>query len=303
MATYNSRLITPPSEEEEIYPYRRVWPSIILENGILFGIAAALFALSLFVQIPASFHRPLSIALALSPPILWLAISWRQEQTALQPRERLLMVAVVSALAANAVGLPLIENVFQPERWLSLQSAINRIIGYTFTVGLVQAMLTYLILYYLAGSEHLRTRFDTIAYGAASAVGYATVANLDAVLSTNLTPANAAMNVFNTLAIQLALSMLVSYGLSEMRFSLRPFVLLPVATVTLGAFVVGAAIPLRAGLMNAGISPEFALSLTSPIRGFLFSTAVLGGVAFVTSFLLNNAQQRDLEAAAEEEAA
>ncbi len=303
MATYNSRLITPPSEEEEIYPYRRVWPSIILESGILFGIAAALFALSLFVQIPASFHRGIGIALALSPAVLWLAISWRQEQTALQPRERLLMVAVVSALAANAVGLPLIENVFQPERWLSLQSAINRIIGYTFTVGLVQAMLTYLILYYLAGSEHLRTRFDTIAYGAASAVGYATVANLDAVLSTNLTPANAAMNVFNTLAIQLALSMLVGYGLSEMRFSLRPFVLLPVATVALGAFVVGAAIPLRAGLTNAGISSEFALSLTSPIRGFLFSTAVLGGVAFITSFLLNTAQQRDLEAAAEEAAA
>lgn len=303
MATYESRFITPPTEEEEIYPYRRVWPSLIAESAVFFGVVLVVFAATRFIQVPPLLHLPLGIFFALLPAGLWLILSWWRERLVPQPREKLILVAVISALAANAIGIPLVNDIFQIDRWLSLQSAINRIIGYTFTVGITQAMIAYLILRYTVWSTDFRTRLDAIAYGAANAVGYATVVNLSYILSATPAPDVAAMGVFNTFILSLIAGLIVGYGLSEVRFSSQPYVLLLSGTVALASLVIGAVIPLRTGLINAGISAASTVSIVSPIRGFLFSGVVLAAVSVGIAFLLNIAERRDAEAAADEDAA
>src|SRR5690606_10891330 len=127
-----------------------VWLSIVLECGILFAIVAALYVVSRFVTIPEPPQLFINIALALAPLALWIVFSWWRERFVPQPRQNLAGVVIIAALSANAVGLPVINDVFQLERWLSLESAIYRIIGYTFTMGIVQSTIVYLVVRYTA---------------------------------------------------------------------------------------------------------------------------------------------------------
>lgn len=299
MAAFDSRFITPPKEEEEIYPYRRVWPSIVIETGVIGVLAIVIFVVTRFVDVPRRFYSPVGVGISIIPVGLWLVFSLWRERFVPQPRTKLILVAVVSALVANAIGIPLVENFLQVDKWLPLENAINRIIGYTFTQGLVQAILAYLVIRYLVWPENFRARLDSVAYSAASAVGYATILNLHFVLSGSPSPDTAAFRIFDALAVQLAMNIVIGYGLSEVCFNSRPFPLLLPAAVALASLITGLAIPLRSGLTNASL--EQGVGSVSPIRGFLFSVTLLIVVSLIFAFLFDNAERQDAEAAAERE--
>lgn len=265
----------------------------MLEAGTLFGFTIALFIVTRFAQVPENLSQPLNLIIALLPLALWLVFSWWREQIAPQPRRNLIAVAVVTALAANAVGIPLIVDVFQVDRWLPLESAIDRIIGYTFTAGLAQSVIMYLVIRYIVWVSDFRIRLDAVAYGAASAVGYATVLSLEFVLTGAPEPAVTAMNTFNQLAVLMCTGLIMSYGLAEMSFNEHLFPLLMVATVALATFITGAAIPLISGFANAAISPLNPISTVSPLLGFLFSAGLLAGVGLVFWFLYNTTEDED----------
>jgi RsiW-degrading membrane proteinase PrsW (M82 family) len=298
----------PPREEEEIYPYRRAWRSMATESIFMLAIAVVLFVLFniLSVQLPTSLRTPVNVGLVLLPVGLWLAFSWWPERFVLQPRRRLLTVMIVSALAANAIGIPLLNDFFQVDRWLPLSSAITRIIGYTFTGGIVQEMLKYLVVRYTVWPQQFRNRLDGVAYGAASALGYATVLNLHFALANPATPDVTANRVFSNLALHLVTSLVVGYGLAEVRFG-QPSPFLMTLSIALAAFITGVAIPIRAGLVNASLSldstasnPLLNISATKPLQGLAFSLGLLAALSFVLSFLFNSAEQREREAATRE---
>ena len=129
MTTFNPRLLTPPQQEEEIYPYRRVWQSVAIEAVVLFSVTILLYILTniLQVSIPSRFYSTIALALACLPMVLWLYFSWWRERSVSQPRERLLTVAIISALAANAVGVPIVNEFLRVDQWLPLSSAVNRV--------------------------------------------------------------------------------------------------------------------------------------------------------------------------------
>ncbi|HVU13656.1 MAG TPA: PrsW family glutamic-type intramembrane protease [Phototrophicaceae bacterium] len=319
MSVYNQRLLTPPGEEEEINPYRPVWRSFVIENLALVGVTLVAFVVFGFLRVHVSdrVNLILNILLIALPVALWLIFSVWRERFVPQPRPRLITVFVISALAANAVALPLINNVFQPEQWLPLGGAINRIIGYAFTVGIVQEVIKYAVVRFTVWPTYFRTRIDSVAYCAASALGYALVLNVSYLISTpNATPDVMAVQVFNNVALNLAASLLVSFGLAEVSFD-QPTPFLLTITVAFAAFLNGVVIPLRSGLTNATFSltpPDtstliglflatFSLksSTPKPILSFVFSAAVLAGLAFVVAFLINNAERQAREAAASRE--
>ncbi len=308
MTTFDPGLLMPPREEEEVYPYRRVWRSIAVETGILFAVALVFYVLVNFLgfQLPPQWVEPLNLILSFTPLALWLIFSLWQERFVLQPRQRLLTVVVVSALAANAVGLPLVNNVLQVDRWLPLSNAITRIVGYTFTVGIVQEMLKYLVVRYTVWPEQFRVRQDAVAYGAASAVGYATALNFGFVLSGAPSPDTAAIRIFSTIALQIVGSLIVGYGLAETCFS-RPSPFLLTIAVAWAAFLAGVTIPIRAGLVNATLSLDAAgnnlllnTSATRPLQGLGFSLAMLVVPLLLLLFLFGSAEQREREAAVRE---
>lgn len=299
MGTYDPRyLITPPKEEEEVYPYRRVWPSLLLELGGLFGAALALFAVSRLVAIPPALHPPALALIALFPGALWLRFSWQREHAVPEPRQHLLLVAVVTALAAGAVGVPFVRDVLRVDEWLPLSGAVNRIIGYTFTVGIVQELIRYLVLRYTVWPGYFRTRLDGVAYGVAGAVGCALALNLNFMLTTQAELDIAAMRVFDETVRQVAGGIIVGYGLAEVRFNPRPFPLLLPAALFFAALVTGIAIPVTSGLANVALSVSAPVTAASPLRGFLFSAVLMAAVAGVMIFLFTIAVRQDQEAAA-----
>ncbi|MEL7233149.1 MAG: hypothetical protein AAGK74_01555, partial [Chloroflexota bacterium] len=117
MSNINAQFITPPSEEEVVYPYRRVWISLIIEAGLLFVICFAFLFSSAFVTIPETLWLPVGVLLSLMPLGLWVVFSWGRERLAIEPRKRLFPVVVLSALAANAVGYPLVFVWLDVDSW------------------------------------------------------------------------------------------------------------------------------------------------------------------------------------------
>lgn len=314
MAVY--KLLTPPDEEAEIYPYRRAWRSIVVESVILFAVTAAVFFIfGLFrPQLPPLLNLLVNGLLVALPVLLWLVFSVWRERAVPEPRQRLVTVFLVTALAANAFAIPFIEAVIQPERWLPLGGAINRIIGYAFTLGIVQETTKYAVVRFTTWPDHFRTRLDSVAYCAASAVGYSLVLNLRHLLGeSGITPDVMAIQMFGNVAVNLAASLIVSYGLAEVHFD-KPTPFLMTITVALAALVNGLVIPLRAGLTNATFvltsersdAPSIVDTLLSifslqgsapkPFLGFAFSGVILLGFGITVAFLFNNAERQAREA-------
>jgi RsiW-degrading membrane proteinase PrsW (M82 family) len=295
----DTRLLPPP-QEEEISLYRPVWRSVAVESGIIFIITLTTFIVIeiLGFRLSQTLNLLVGIGLALSPAGLWLLFSWFPERSVPQPRQRLLGVLILSGLAANAVGIPLMNDFFQINQWLPLSSAVNRIVGYTFTVGIIQETLKYLVLRYAAWKGHFRTRLDGVAYGAASAIGYATVLNLHFVISYTPLPDVTALQVFANLALHFATSFIVGYGLAETRFG-SPTPFLGAVTIALAAFMTGIAVPIRAGLVNASFS--LGVSTPRPLFGLGFSVGLLIITSTTLLFLFSSSEQAAREAAAPKE--
>ncbi len=299
MSRYNSpSLLTPPREDEEVYPYRRVWPSIFVEVGALFGFAIALYIVVgiLNFRVPDALQQPLNIGIALTPLVLWLVFSRLPEMRVPQPRTRLTVVLVITALTANAVSLPLLDFI-DPDAWLPLAGRIDRIIGYSMTVGVVQEITKYIVVWLLIWPLALRTRLDALAYFAASAIGYVTVTNLHLVAG-NAAADVVAMRVFSNTVINLAASSMVAYGLAELRFHSQTFALMPLSLL-LASIVSGIGISFRSSLVSGG----FVLGIggTRPLFGLIFSLILVAGVLAVVLFLFNTTERREREAIASQE--
>lgn len=297
---YTVRLVTPP-EEEEVYPYRRVWRSLIIEIVVLLAIALVIVAVfSLFdPQLAVAVRHGLLLALALLPLGLWSLASLLQERFVPEPRQRLLVIIIVTMLAANAVGVPLVEEFLQIDRWLPQGTAVDRIIGYTFTFGITHTLIKYLIIYYAAARDHFRVRIDSVAYAVGSAVGYATILNLHYVASNSSAPLDVAMlRMVDTLLLQLMTSFVIGYGMAQVTFG-QPTPLLLTLTLLLSASLTGVVIALRAGLVNANLF--LGTSQTNPILGTLLVAAGTVATAFIIGYLIENADRIDREAAASRE--
>lgn len=287
------RLLTPPREEEEVYPYRRAWSSIVREIGILTAMSAGFYALGLVgIRIPERIHAPMNYILPFVPVALWLYFSAWRESRVLEPRYQLFAVMLVSGLVANAMGVPLI-NALNPNDWLASAGSFERIFGYMLTVGLIQQGLVYMVLRVILWQEGFRNRWDTLAYAGAAAVGYATVTNLHLITDGVISPDVLALRIYTNVVMHYAACAILAYGLSELRFNPKVFFIMPVAMLA-SALVTGAVISIRASLTNSG----FVLGIggTRPLFGFVFSVVVVIIVFVLTAFLYNNAERREREA-------
>jgi len=293
-------LIPPPIDSEEIQPRRPVWRSLVVEQSILSVLVVGIYIAVNFlgISLPTDISQIAALLFAFIPGGLWLLLSWRPEETAPQPRQHLIMVLVISGLVANAIAIPVVRDFFQVALWLPLARAINRIIGYAFTAGITYEILKFLVIRYTVCPDNCSERFDSVAYSAAGAVGFSTVLNLQFVISSAPPLDIAALRIFETTALQLATSLIVGYGLAELRFS-RPTPLLLPSVVALAAFINGIAIPIRAGLVNASFNLE--TSGPKSLFGLGFAVALLVVVVLVISFLLRSTEQQAREAAPSQE--
>jgi len=276
-----------------------VWASIAIESGALFTLCTGVFvAFSVIgITLPTLLVQAIKVLLVLLPVLLWLIFSLWQEQRVPLPRQRLFAVMIITALAANAIGIPFIDLVVQPERWLPIAPITVRIAAYTIIIGTLQEFIKYMVVRYASWRDHFRMRLDGVAYTFASAVGYATVLNLQFILTTQASPDAVALYVFETMALSAAASIVVAYGLSELRFAAPSPLFLPLSLVIASAQY-GGIIPIRANFVNAGFS--LTGGFPKPLIGLLLSLGILIVVSFTFAFLFDRAERAAREAEAAE---
>ncbi len=279
----------------DAYAFLPVWRRISLQFTLLAAGAGFIVIIGEFFapQLPAPVGRILALAQVCAPLLLWLLLSVLPEYRFARPRRRLIGVAVVCGLSAAAIGLPLVEGFFRSAEWLPLQSVFQRILGYSFTAGIVDVALKFVALRYLVYPQGLRARSDAIAYGMASAIGYSFYLNLALAWRLEPTWDIAAIYVLAQVAIQFASSMFIVLGIIESYFSDAFPLVLPV-NILIAALTTGLITPLVSGLLSGPLGtggnsdrPLFAIGLV---------LAVLTATLAVVYFLYSNSERRWREA-------
>ena len=295
MTTFDTSLLPPLDEDEESRPaYRRVWRTTMIETLVLIiGTLVVNLAASLLnIHVDVAQRPPVTAALALTPLGLWFLFSWRGERRALNPRNDLVAVLVVSLLVANAVAGPFIEVFIEPGRWLNSLPGISRILGYMVTVGLAVETLKYLVLRYMAWPGRFQQRIDSIAYGLVVSLAFATVFNLRfALLEGGAQPGAAAIRIVSTVLAHEGIGLIVSYRLMTLKQGRGGMLSLSIGLL-FASFLYGVYVAFRAGFTVSAFG--IGATANAPLLGFGFSVAFGLFLFAVHAFLISSADARDV---------
>lgn len=214
------------------------------------------------------------LVLALIPAIVWLLFFYQQDRLEPEPKGYVFGVFVLGALLAQAIGVPLLEDVFEVRRWLSISPWVN-VAGSILVVGFSQEFLKYAaVRYSVYPSAEFDERVDGVVYGTAAGLGYATLLNVHYVVASggvNL-PIGVVRIVVTALA-QASFAGLTGYFLGRARFEDEPVWWLPggvaLAAVLNGLFTVlrGELTTTRLGLAGGGFTPWPGLILAAIVAG------------------------------------
>lgn len=289
-------IVTPRREEKVRPPQRRIWRTAYLEAFALISLCLIVIVVLRIVplQLGPTPRRVFAGAFAALPFSLWLIVSYNAERRADEPRARLITVVILGALVASGVGLPIIQQVFTAEDWLSNASGLTRLIGYTLTVGLIHEFLKYAALRYSLWPNGFNSRQDGVAYALAVGVGYATAQNLIFALSgeavNSISPAAAALRITEMTVAQVSISAIMGFFLYEMAQPTVPIFLPPLGLLIASALN-GLTIVIRGGLVVGGVSVGG--TANNALYGLGMAIFIVLLMYSSVSFLVRSADERE----------
>src|SRR5688572_959586 len=179
------------------------------------------------------------VVIALVPAVLWLIFFYRWDALEPEPKGIVIPVAVLGALAAAAVGIPLIEGFFDVGSWLN-RGLLTQLAGNILVIGFTQIGLLYLV---VRLSVYRSSEFDEwtdgILYGTAAGIGYATILNIEFIAGSGGADLGlATIRVALTSLVLASLGGLMGYFLGHDKMEVRPVWYVP-AGVALAAFLDG----------------------------------------------------------------
>jgi RsiW-degrading membrane proteinase PrsW (M82 family) len=123
------------------------------------------------------------VFLALVPAAIWLVFFYMQDRVEPEPKHFVLGIFGLGALLASAVGIPLVENIFRTSHWLYADT-LTTILGGILVVGFTQEFLKYAaVRFSIYHSDEFDEPTDGVIYATAAGLGYATVLNIQFVVS------------------------------------------------------------------------------------------------------------------------
>jgi hypothetical protein len=295
-------LLTPEEAPIEVFPYRRVWRAVFIEISAMMGLVIVVIAgvtLGILRNVPSRNWGLLMILLPLGAH-LWFSV--RAEQRAERPRFGLLTVMLFSGLLANGVGVPLVDDFFRPDEWLSGAGFFSRVLGYAFTLGVSSEFLKYIAIRYTIFPRRIRVRMDGIAYSVAASVGYATVVNAHVVFSQRQIVTADAIRIATTFISQLGFGVIIGYFVAQMVILPRRVPYFWAGGLFLGALMHGLFMAFRAiaGGSGYGIAEavtEVSVSGLASLNGLLLASFFALLVIFAINFVVENADQREADRA------
>jgi RsiW-degrading membrane proteinase PrsW (M82 family) len=192
--------------------------------------------------------------MALIPAGLWLIFFYHQDRLEAEPKGYVFAVFILGALLAQAVGIPLLEDVFEVRRWLPLSPWVN-ILGSILVVGFTQEFLKYAaVRYSIYPSVEFDERVDGIVYSTAAGLGYATMLNVHYVIASGGVNLQAGViRIAVTALAQASFAGLTGYFLGRAKFEDKPVWWLP-AGLALASALNGLFTYLRGELTTTGLS-------------------------------------------------
>ena len=223
------------------------------------------------------------LVLALITAAIWLIFFYQQDRLEPEPKGYVLGVFVLGALLARAVGIPLLDDVFDVRRWLPISPWAN-LLGSILVVGFTQEFLKYAaVRYSIYPLPEFDERVDGVVYGTAAGLGYATMLNVHYVVTSGgVNLQVGVIRVVVTALAQASFAGLTGYFLGRAKFEDEPVWWLP-GGVALAAVLNGLFTTLRGELTTTG------LGLTgggfNPWPGLILA-AIVAGVTFGVLFYL-----------------
>jgi RsiW-degrading membrane proteinase PrsW (M82 family) len=269
---------------------RSLWWASLLGIGVLvvFVVLATLIFQAVYPQLEASGAVPyVGVIIALVPAIIWLAFFYLQDVREPEPKGLVGGVFILGALVAQAVGIPLIQQVFRTPEWLSTSPGGLHILGTIFIPGFIEMFLIYAVVRYTVyNAAEFDERVDGVVYATAAALGYATVMNIhliqDVVQAGSMRPAPVVLGVAeNTMALA-AFGGILGFFLGRCKFEDEPAWWMP-AGLGLVALLNG----LYIFFLDLVTSPNFSLqgSTDNSWLGLLLG-AVVAFLTFIALFYL-----------------
>lgn len=283
------QLLSPEEDPEDIFPYRRVWRSLLFEITVFGALVTAILALTRFDLLTDRHQRGIQLALALLPIPIYIWFSVRPERQVFRPRRYLLPVMALSIVMVNGFAVPMIEFLFTPDEWLPGSGFFTRIFGYMATEGVLSAFIQYGVVRYTVWENQIKLRLDGVAYCLASAVGYATVFNVRMALLEDLTLSAAATRFLTNLFVHIMVGVLIGYFLGEFAVTRPRSYWMPMGiaftSFTYGIFMAFRGISVRSGL-------NIDATGNRPLGPFILVIAFTLVIIWVVSFLIESADER-----------
>lgn len=173
------------NESKPIHERKHVWRDeflLIISLCVFVGIVYALDNALHPVFTPTTLLLT-GVFLALVPAFIWLIFFYLQDSAEPEPKGFVIGVFVLGGLLAAAIGIPVVENLFRVSHWI-YTNTLATILGGILVVGFTQEFLKYAaVRYSIYHSDEYDEPTDGVIYATAAGLGYATVLNINFVLS------------------------------------------------------------------------------------------------------------------------
>jgi len=231
------------------------------------------------------------VIIALVPAFIWLAFFYLQDRLEPEPKHFVLGMFVLGALLAAAIGIPLVENVFRVSHWLYADT-MTTLIGGILVVGFTQEFIKYAVVRYtIYHSDEFDEMPDGIVYATAAGLGYATMLNIQFVVSNGGVDLGAGVIRMAVVALaQASFAGITGYFLGRAKFESEPIWWMPLG-ITLAAVMNGLFNWLRGRVVQSGVSLTGAS--VNPWLGLAFAAVV----AFVSMGILVWLMRRAVQSA------
>ncbi len=230
--------------------------------------------------------------LALVPAIVWLAFFYRRDRLEPEPKKLVIQVFLLGALLANAIGVPLREDLFKVQDWLYISPPWSIILGSVLVVGFIQEFLKYAaVRYTVYHSEEFDEPTDGIIYATAAGLGFATVLNIAFVVNSGgVHLGYGSIRIVITALAHASFAGVTGYFLSKQKFSGRPVWWMPLG-VTVAALLNGLFFYLRGAVVQG------ATNLSGGLASQWYGLILAAALALIMTWLLSKSIQRELDQA------
>lgn len=278
--------------KNRLQPRKSILGSSVLTFGVLAGFVGVIYAIDLFIK-PVFSPTGLilvGMSMAVLPAFAWLFFFYQQDRREPEPKGLVAQVFILGGLLAMAIGIPLVERVFQVGTWI-YESFWIHLLGSILVVGFAQEFLKYAaIRFSVYSSGEFDERTDGIVYATAAGLGFATVLNIAYIIdSGGVDLGVGAVRITLTALAQASFAGISGYFLSREKFDPTPVWWMPVG-ILMAAVLNGVFFTVYGTLSKTTISSGGAF--VQPWIGLVLAIILSVGITSLLVVLIQRDQKR-----------